>query len=59
MESPTMKLTKVIIRAASLIDSIQFVFSDGIKTTFTKAYGGKGGFEQIWFVQDSDEISKI
>ncbi|KAF8215431.1 hypothetical protein K438DRAFT_1955410 [Mycena galopus ATCC 62051] len=49
-------ICKVIVRSGSIVDGLQFQFSDG---TLTPWRGGQGGVRQEFALQDKEDITQI
>jgi hypothetical protein len=43
LPGPTVNVVKFIVRSGANIDGIQMLMSDGVKNTFSPAFGGMGG----------------
>lgn len=54
-----MKPTRIIIRSGAWIDSVQFIFSDGVNYEVSPEFGGDGGGITAWDVPDGEEIVEV
>lgn len=50
---------KVIIRSGNFLDGIQLMMSDGVKMTYSPAFGGFGGTSVDWYVPSNEFITQI
>jgi hypothetical protein len=52
-------MSKFIVNCGSLIDGIQFLLTDGIKSTYSPHFGGMGGGFYEWIVPPKERVSQV
>lgn len=57
--NPNLRLCKIKMRSGDLIDSIQFVFTDGMNQYELPAMGGNGGRPSEFIIPQGEVIQKI
>ena len=54
-----MQVKKVLVRHGRLIDSLQFLVSDGVDFEYSPRFGGLGGDYDEWTVPDGEYITQV
>lgn len=59
LPGPTVNVVKFIVRSGANVDNIQMLLSDGVKMTYSPAFGGLGGGICEWLVPEGEYVSQI
>lgn len=59
LPTPLTVVKQVWVRCGNWIDGMQMVMSDGVKSTYSPAYGGQGGAYWIFEVPPNEYISQV